>query len=453
MNRIPKRKWDRQEWTESVERALGRLVESVTAKRIDQPPLTNEQYRAIGSLANLEGSARAAFEQYSPELNADPDDLLDLLGQHPVIKGNSEGTGRDAATFVLMPSRGFRMELLDLIRNLTRTAVRRGCREATVLIDRFLTLSGEDQVPGYEIWVFGGVTMTGQAQISEGLDILALGLAVQRGLVGTQLGSLRNDPLLPAAVKHDYVAMGALVLARKMTWGPCLVPPSTANDSASLAPKPKFQCLAGCSEGVIFDLLRISASHRVEKLADLVCAPDFVDVSPAFGPTSWGTFFNDHAWTKKDLTPEHIGDLRDLVSAWSRFEVEKRSTLELGLDRIASSIQRNRGRFSLQDRILDTAIALEVLYELQSPELSYRLQTRAGHLLSDTTEGRINIGEEVKQFYGLRSSIAHGKKRVDGKASADSGFALAQRTLRELLRRGSFPDWERLVMSSSNPPA
>ncbi|MDE2752632.1 MAG: HEPN domain-containing protein, partial [Gemmatimonadota bacterium] len=152
------------------------------------------------------------------------------------------------------------------------------------------------------------------------------------------------------------------------------------------------------------------------------------------------------------LTREHIGDLRSLLSRWSPYNSKERSTLELGLSRLASSIQRKRGRFWLQDRILDTAIALEVMYELRPPELSYRLQTRAGHLLADTTEERIAISKEVKQFYGLRSSIAHGKKGVDAKESGDAGFALAETTLRELLRRESFPDWERLVMSSTNTP-
>ena len=91
MNSIPKGNWDRQAWTESVERALGSLVESVTAKRSPAPPLTNEQYRVLGTQANYSSRVRAAFEQYSPELNTDPDDLLDLLGQHPVVKRNSEG--------------------------------------------------------------------------------------------------------------------------------------------------------------------------------------------------------------------------------------------------------------------------------------------------------------------------------------------------------------------------
>lgn len=37
MNSMPKRHWDQQEWVESVEWALGTLVESVTAKRFHPP--------------------------------------------------------------------------------------------------------------------------------------------------------------------------------------------------------------------------------------------------------------------------------------------------------------------------------------------------------------------------------------------------------------------------------
>lgn len=434
------RRWDRQEWMESVERALGRLVGSVTAKRFHPPPLTNEQYRALGKEANLNADARAVFEQYLLELNADPGDLLDLLGQHPVIRRNSDGTGNHVAAFASMPSKGFRMEVRDLARFLIRTAVRRGCREAAAHFERFLELSAANQVPGYEVFVFRGLTMTGQAQISEGLEVLAYDQAAQRGLV-------RNDPPGPTTDMPDYVGMGALVLARKMTWGPCIVPPRTTNDLGSQAPTPRFQCLPGCSAGVIFDLLSITTSHRVEILSVLCCAPDFVDVNPNFGPGSCRIFSGDNAWTKKYLTLEHIGDLQELIRAWSRFDVQNRGTLELGLNRLASSIHRKRGRFWLQDRILDTAIALEVMYELESPELSYRLVTRAGHLLADTADERISISKEIKKFYGLRSSIAHGRKRGHAREGADSGLALAQRTLLELLRRGGFPDWERLVMS------
>ena len=437
--------WDRQEWIESVERALGTLVESVTASRIHLPLLTNEQYRALGKQANLDTDARAVFYQYLPKPNADSSDLVDLLAQHPVIRRNCDGTGRDMATFVTMPSKGFRMQLRDLAWLLTRSAVRQGCREAAAQVERFLALSAANQVPGYEVVVFCGLSMVGEVEISEGAEILSYERAAERGLVN-------NDLPGPANPMPDYIGMGALVLAREMTWGPCIVPPSTSKDLGLSTPTPSFRCLPECSSGVIFDLLSITTSHRVQILSMLCCAPDFFDVNPNFGPGSCTSFREDDAWTKKELTPEHIGDLQGLVRAWSQFEIQKRGTLELALNRLASSIQRNRGRFWLQDRILDTAIALEVMYELAFPELSYRLMTRAGHLLADTTDERIAISEQMKRFYGLRSSIAHGRKKGNAREDADSGSDLAQRTLRELLRRGGFPDWERLVMSSSNSP-
>ena len=172
-------------------------------------------------------------------------------------------------------------------------------------------------------------------------------------------------------------------------------------------------------------------------------------MNPNFGAGSSTAFLVDNAWTNKDLTSEHVSDLQDLVRAWSRFGTGRRRKLDLALTRLASSIHRSRGRFWLEDRILDTAIALEVMYELESPELSYRLATRAGHLLADTTDERIDISKEMKQFYRLRSSIAHGRRQANAGEDARRGFDLAQRTLRELLRRGDFPDWEELVMSSS----
>ncbi|MDE2717650.1 MAG: hypothetical protein OXI33_11640, partial [Chloroflexota bacterium] len=296
---MPKREWDREEWIESIERTLGRLVESVTAKRLGLPPLTNEQYRALGRVANHDAEARAGFDQYFPELNDSPNDLMDLLAAHPVMQRNCGGTGSNLATFVTMPSKGFRMELRDLARNLTRAAVRRGRRDTAAYVERFLSLSDAKQVSGYQIAVFRGLSMVGEAELGQGLDILSYERAAQRGLV-------TNDPPGPANDMPDYVGMGALVLAREMTWGSCLVPPRTSKDFGSQRPTPMFRCVPECGSGVIFDLLSLTTSHRVQLLSVLDCAPDFVDLTPNFGPGSSTGFLQDDFWTKKDLTRQHI---------------------------------------------------------------------------------------------------------------------------------------------------
>ena len=139
------------------------------------------------------------------------------------------------------------------------------------------------------------------------------------------------------------------------------------------------------------------------------------------------------------------------------FSTDKQEILELTVRRLSSATGRNRGRFWLPDRILDTAIALELMYELEPPEVTNKLATRAAHLLVKETDKRIAVFDQVTMFYDARSKIAHGetgkrhsvkkRKATDFKEAADSGFALASKTLRALLDRGDFPYWKKLIMS------
>ena len=285
-----------QEWIESVERALATQVELVTAKRFHPPPLSNVQYRALGEQANHDANARAVFDQYFPELNADLSDLVNLVAEHPVIRNNSTGTGTNMATFVTMPSKGFRLELGMLARYLTHSAVRRGCREAAASIARLLELSAENEVPGYQVYIFRGLTLSGEVEIMPGLEIISYRHAVDRGLV-------EEEPLHPEASPPDYVGMGALVLAREMTWGPCIVPPERPKDIHSWERTPQFRCLPGSSSGVVFNLLSIITSHRIQPLSALYCAPEFVDVSRGFGPGPFQLFRTDDSWLTEEFTP------------------------------------------------------------------------------------------------------------------------------------------------------
>ena len=135
------------------------------------------------------------------------------------------------------------------------------------------------------------------------------------------------------------------------------------------------------------------------------------------------------------------------------FEHGKRRILELGLARLVSSIRRNRGRFWLEDRILDIAVALEVLYGLDRGELTYKLSTRAAHLLK-LPEARVDLFDAVHELYRMRSRIVHGGSRTDPGTTqhvqevAERGFKIGCDTLIELLDRGCMPDWKRLVLSA-----
>ena len=145
----------------------------------------------------------------------------------------------------------------------------------------------------------------------------------------------------------------------------------------------------------------------------------------------------------------------NLLEAWQRFGGDERWRLELGLARLVSSVWRDRGRFWLQDRILDVAVALEVLYGLGGGELTHKLSTRAAYLLAPSEPGRrVEIFEAVKDLYATRSGIVHGKKRTDrskgqeAKDVAQHGYEIGRQTLLALLERGEVPRWQRVTLTA-----
>lgn len=445
--------WSREDWLERMVRALTPLVETVTAAPYGVEPIANERYQSLAQLAKTDARARAHFDQLLPRLNEEPGDLIQLVCQHPVMRPNLGGTGEDLATFVLMPSSGSRLQLSILVRFLTKSAVQHGCLEAVRHLDRFLALSSEGRVPGYQVAVFRGLAMTGEVEVAPGLEILEYGRAVERGLV-------RNEPFGPADTMPGYAGMGALVLARQMTWGPCIVPPLTSRDfhkDEFQGAAPAFRWAPGRSTGIVFDLLSVCASHKVVPLRISYCAPQFAGVYPGLVSGSGPGFFHGERWSKQDLAEDHVRHLRELLHLWEKFSTDKQEVLELAVSRLSSATGRNRGRFWVPDRILDAAIALEIMYELEPPELTNKLATRAAHLLAEETGGRIGIFDRVIAFYEARSRIAHGdtgkrqgkknKKTIDFKDAAESGFTLASETLRALLDRGDFPNWKELIMS------
>ena len=125
--------------------------------------------------------------------------------------------------------------------------------------------------------------------------------------------------------------------------------------------------------------------------------------------------------------------------------------------RLAESLAR-RGPFAQQDKILDVAITLERLYELDSDGISFKLKTRAACFLEIDTQGRKRVFEQLSEFYKVRSAIVHYRKKSKRSAQQLSprnlkrtftiGFELARGTLMKLLAQGPPDNWDELVISA-----
>ena len=124
------------------------------------------------------------------------------------------------------------------------------------------------------------------------------------------------------------------------------------------------------------------------------------------------------------------------------------------VSRLAEALARN-GRFRDDDQILDVAIALERMYDLDQGEISFKLKTRAACFLAADTPGRRQVFDDVNKLYVARSSIVHKGKRqktAQEKVEAfNAGFDVARRTIVRLLRDGQPENWNDVVIAGVDP--
>ena len=121
--------------------------------------------------------------------------------------------------------------------------------------------------------------------------------------------------------------------------------------------------------------------------------------------------------------------------------------------RLAEAFARS-GRFQADDKILDVAIALERMYELDGGEISFKLKTRAACFLAAGTDDRLRVFRDVGDFYDARSSIVHRRRKhssIETKLDAfKKGFEVARRSLVKLLEHGPPPDWNEMIVRTQD---
>ena len=120
------------------------------------------------------------------------------------------------------------------------------------------------------------------------------------------------------------------------------------------------------------------------------------------------------------------------------------------VSRLSEGLART-GQYSLDDRILDVAIALEQMYELDQGEISFKLKMRAACFLETETQARLSVFRKVGQLYNARSGIVHRRSKESSRASkreaSEVGFDVARASLIKLLREGPPEDWKEMVMA------
>lgn len=94
------------------------------------------------------------------------------------------------------------------------------------------------------------------------------------------------------------------------------------------------------------------------------------------------------------LAPEAFAEAKE---AFDNRASERYGKMAPIIGRLAEALARD-GRFAVEDRILDVAIALERMYELDGGEISHKLRTRAAWFIGADAESRVREIQAVKAF-------------------------------------------------------
>jgi hypothetical protein len=148
--------------------------------------------------------------------------------------------------------------------------------------------------------------------------------------------------------------------------------------------------------------------------------------------------------------------IRGVIADYQQFE-GARGPIETSMARLAAAWGgRNR-----ESRAVDLGIALEsmLMFEVgtggrePSTEIRYKLGLRAAWLAGNEFADRESVFRSVRQLYDLRSQAAHaGRVSVSSNnwqavnEKIEAGIALTGQLIITLLSRGSWPDWNRLVL-------
>ena len=301
---------NRDEWRVELEAAIRPLASSVTAGRHGLPPLDNAAYRKLAEEATVDPPAARALREYLVSTHADPSDVIKLIVEHPDVGEVFDGEGEDAATFVVKPGGGFRVELKQMASRIARVAIIRGEAAAARETDELLARAGRGQLPGYEVAVVRGLTVERVTPIGLGAFVTTYSDAVERGL------AKKREPE-PLGFGPDHEADGASVVYREMTWRPCLVKPPTSADFGKRPAKVKFGGRSGPMLNVVLGCLSLVTEHRVELVEILSCAPAFTDIIPNLAPGSSVGYEMTDQWRAEDLTSGQASKVAALLEAWT----------------------------------------------------------------------------------------------------------------------------------------
>ena len=297
---------------------------------------------------------------------------------------------------------------------------------------------------GYDAVLFYGLTLKERIDIGDGMAILPFEQV--RAFVDE---NLVQELAPPGAGFYQWQSVGAVV--KPFRWRPAFQRTGREGGPLVESPEPFF-----VQARTFLDLLAVAHGAAVLPIAMLNHCIDLSAARLLGREENRSSFYRgrtahgfDGFRECRELAREALGE------AMEAFEIrmgERYARMAPIVGRLAEALGRD-GRFAVEDRILDVAIALERMYQLVGDEISHKMRTRVAWFLGADVESRIREMRAVKEFYEARSAIVHNPKRkAVTQRQHDAfgkGFDIARRSLFKLLREEPPHNWDALVIGGS----
>lgn len=395
--------------------------------------LTFGQCRELAQHAEHNATAQDAFETLAVNLNGFPTQAMAILLEHPVIRRALPNSSEDGEIQYVAGEEWGGFRLSELLSMTMKTVIKMGGGEVAHMLERFLTLGELGKLKAYEITVFDALEINGRADIGESGF-----LAPYDDAKATY--KLPEHKQASSRSLRSIQATPATVFVRECWWRIAIGPLSM-----NRGPIIKLEYPFTVSYENTIDLLSIATGKPLT-------AP--LQYIQALGQV-FDTMITKHSMAGERrgarhlLSAHEVETFREFMQGWQVCR-QRRDAVELAIARLGDSFSRS-GRFKLEDRILDTATALEILYELEGSELRYKLATRGACFLGDNNQESKSILKKLKTFYDQRSAVVHNGKAKKSRRTVAENLSdvsdLARRTLLKLLRDGRPTDWDELVVS------
>ena len=403
-------------------------------------------YRDLAARAKYDPVASVQFKESHLRVKADPVEAMAILREHPLMKPGLEGSGRNEGVRLRILDGMYRSDLTWLVSCLAKLSVKEGGEEAARRLHRYLTAGANGTVPAYEITVIHGLVVKTRFNLDAGAYLAPYGDA--RAEFG-----LPDEP--ESMSKTSYP--DAVVLVRSLEYGPGVAPPDDGAGLPEVQIAYRFPAayrvdLEGWFDDskLLVDLLSIArrvpllSRTRYVRLARWIKE---IDPNLAHGTQDSRGYVSD-VWPERSHDPSKgdVDTFLKLARGWRTYP-DKPVAMNLAIRRLAASFSRPGGRFGQEDRILDVAIALEVLY---GGKTGHKLSQRAAALLGATAAEQKRIYDQAKGFYAGRSGIVHWKRSPSPDVldkELESGRNLACLTLASLLNRKAPLRWTDVMRS------